>query len=293
MFRISPTLKEKKNKTGPGPETTNPVTIWTTEHNFRFPEPRLVHDEHNIDERLKSEDICIRLKPIYEVPKVGSSLYHLISQQNPWLDCEMTREKREHLKPRAGEMYCTIYTVNTNPDTNLFRYETFTDIINLYLWPLLHSRADDVIACRTFSEWVHLFTRTITLAFPDYEEWVSVATDGSTSVSHRYRMSQFLKYITPARVLHLLTTQANIWPYGVPKTPHVSRSAIQYGLCSIKSKIKEYTDKTKIEWLVSAEFLRKMKRNHVYFTCLTGGTFGVSSASSNSMCVYDTDELDL
>jgi hypothetical protein len=307
MFRISPTLKDKKNTagtgSGTGPEITNPVMRWGIENNFRFPEPKLCHDEHG-NGHPKGEDNCIRLKPIYEVPKIGSSLYHLLSQSNPWLDCEMTREKRAHLKPNAGEMYCAIYTVNTNADTNLFRYDTFVDIINLYLWPLLHSRADHVIACRTFSEWAQLFQRTIILAFPDYTDWVSVATSGSICIStsssqivpasYQYRMAQLLKYITPARVLHLLTVQANIWPYGLSKISQVSRSANQYGLCSIKSKVKEYTDKTKIEWLVSAEFLRKMKRVHIYFTSSSlSGTFGVPSVSSNSMCIYDTDDLDL
>lgn len=309
MFRISPTFKDKQNtttsstpsNTGTVTETTNPVTKWTIEHNFRFPDPIILLEIHGHDGRLKNEEICSRLKPIYEVPKIGSSLYHLLSQQNPWLDCEMTREKREYLKPKAGEMYCTIYTVNTNAETNIFRYETFTDIINLYIWPLIHSRADDIIACRTFSEWVRLFSRTISIAFPEYEFWTSISTVDSIftpagqfiSRDYRYRMSQFLKYITPARVLHLLTTQANIWPYGIPKTPHVSRPAIQYGLCSIKPKIKEYTDKTKIDWLVSADFLRKMKRVHIHFTSLLGGTFGAPSVSYNSVCVYDTDDLDL
>jgi hypothetical protein len=40
------------------------------------------------------------------------------------------------------------------------------------------------------------------------------------------------------------------------------------GLCSIKQKIKEYDDTTEIEWLVRPDFLRKMKRVHMYFAPL-------------------------
>jgi hypothetical protein len=303
MFRISPTQKDKKHSGAVSSTTSdvsidlsNPVVRWGIEHNFRFPETL------TLDSHTKCLDTS-RLKPIHEVPKLGNTLYHLLSQYNPWLDCEMTREKRVHLKPMVNEMYCAMYSVQHNSEINFFRNETVIDIMNLYLWPLLHSRADDVIACKTFSDWKRLFSRTITLAFPDYDYWVSVASSGIAAktmsassalavfipLSDQRRMLRMLKYITPARVLYLLTTRANIWPYGVPKSQRDLRSSMQYGLCSIKSKIKEYTDKTEIDWLVSADFLRKMKRVHMYFTSLMSGPFGVSS-SSNSTYVYDTDD---
>jgi len=59
-----------------------------------------------------------------------------------------------------------------------------------------------------------------------------------------------------------------------------SRTLRQYGLCSIKPKMKEYTDKTEIDWLVSADFLRKMKRVHMYFT---------NNASFSDCCTVDWD----
>ena len=199
----------------------------------------------------------------------------------------MTREKRVYLKPRAGELCFPVYIGDSS--TAFFRNETVVDIVNLYVWPLLHSRADDVIACKTFLEWRRLFEQTISLAFPDYEYWVSVSVASSTnsvlntfvSVSDQRRTARILKYITPARVLYLLTTRANFWPYGA--SDH--RPTQQCEICSVKPKIKEYADKTKIEWLVTADFLRKMKRVHIYFTSVISTMTTVAASS-----VYDTDE---
>jgi hypothetical protein len=279
MFRISPSRKDITTATATTETTTatNPVTIWTTQRQFRFP-PAL-----SIYENAQSSLIDnTRHRVIHDVPRPNTSLYHLISQYNPWLDCEMTREKRYYLNPRVGEMCYPVYVGDSS--TAFFRNETIMDIANLYVWPLLHSRADDVIACGTFAEWQRLFEDTISLAFPDYEYWVSVASSTNSvlntfiPISDQRRTARILKYITPARVLYLLTTRANFWPYGAPD----HRSTQQYGICSVKPKIKEYNDKTKIEWLVSADFLRKMKRVHIYFTSAISTTLASS--------VYDTDE---
>jgi hypothetical protein len=196
----------------------------------------------------------------------------------------MTREKRVYLKPRIGEFSCVVNTSTSysvvdsrSVVPNFFRNDTIIDIVNLYLWPLLYSRGDEVVSCATFSDWRRLFSQTINLAFPDYDYWISVAAAESESpatmstfvpISDQHRTARILKYMTPARVLYLLTTRANFWPYGPPSQPHQPRSRVSgiFGLCSIKSKIKEYSEKTEIQWLVSSEFLRKMKRVHMYFT---------------------------
>jgi hypothetical protein len=54
-------------------------------------------------------------------------------------------------------------------------------------------------------------------------------------------------------------------------------------VCSIKQKIKEYDDTTEIEWLVRADFLKKMKRVHLY---IAPSAAAVSSAAG---LVYDMD----
>ena len=281
MFRISPSRKDITATTAAAATaaiTANPVTIWTTQHQFRFP-PALSIYENTQSSPLNDNT---RHRVIHDVPRPNTSLYHLISQYNPWLDCEMTREKRDYLKPRVGEMCYPVYVGDSSPA--FFRNETVMDIANLYVWPLLHSRADEVVACGTFAEWSRLFRQTISLAFPDYEYWVSVASSTNSvlntfvSVSDQRRTARILKYMTPARVLYLLTTRANFWPSEY-------RSTQQCGICSVKPKIKEYNDKTKIEWLVSADFLRKMKRVHIYFTSVISTMTTVAASS-----VYDTDE---
>lgn len=289
-------------------EYYGPVHEWTTRKNFRFPSPLCIQEQ-----QPKNNDqdgvIYDRLNVLNEVPRTNTSPYCLLSQYNPWLDCEMTREKRAFLKPRPGEMCCAVYS-SSQPVPNFFRNETVMDIVNLYLWPLLHSRADDVVACRTFADWRRLFALTISLAFPDYDYWVSIAPSTSSSssssspssssaacfipLSDQRRTARILKYLTPARVLYLLTTRASLWPYG--QTTPSSRSSRNSGLCSIKPKIKEYNDKMTVEWLVSADFLRKMKRVHLYFTPLITSVAssiaysGALASASASVSVYDTDE---
>lgn len=287
MFNISPS---KKETTMTPIVPTNPVIKWTTERNFMFP-PALTIEDRGLE--------YPRFKHIRESPKLGYSSYNLITQYNPWLDCVMTREKRVYLTPRVGEFSCAVNSSNSSASAsaletrsvpNFFRNESIIDITNLYLWPLLHSRADEVVACQTFAEWSLLFSKTISLAFPDYEYWVSIsaASGGVASVSSTFipifdqrRTSQILKYISAERVLYLLTTRANFWPYG----PHEPRSSQQYGICSVKPKIKEYSHKTKIDWLVGADFLRKMKRVHMYFTSATSQA--TTALNSN---IYDDDE---
>ena len=271
------------------------VHEWTTRNNFRFPPPLCIQEPQtgNSD---RDGIIYERLHVIHEVPRMNTSLYCMLSQYNPWLDCEMTREKRAFLKPRPGEMCCAVYS-SSQPLPHLFRNETVMDIVNLYLWPLLHSRTDDVIACRTFADWRRLFARTISFAFPDYDYWGSTApaagaaTSSSAAcfipVSDQRRTARILKYLTPARVLYLLTTRANFWPYG-QVTSSSSRSSRNSGLCSIKPKIKEYNDKTEIDWLVGADFLRKMKRVHMYFTPII--TTSSSNMSSTLISFCETDD---
>ena len=276
-------------------EYYDPVREWTTRKNFRFPPPLCIQ-EHQPENNDRDGVIYDRLHVIHEVPRMNTSLYCLLSQYNPWLDCEMTREKRAFLKPRPGELCCAVYCgggSSSQPVPNFFRNETVMDIVNLYLWPLLHSRADDVVACRTFADWRRLFTRTISLAFPDYDYWVSIAPATSSSsaarfipVSDQRRTARILKYLTPARVLYLLTTRANFWPYG-QTTSSSSRSSRNSGLCSIKPKIKEYSDKMMIEWLVGADFMRKMKRVHIYFTPIITSS---SNPSSTLISFCDTDD---
>lgn len=280
MLRISPSQKNPLIKDSTElkydlrREHYDEIHTWAIKHNFEFPDSLMDHGHVG----LSSE----RLRTISIIPSKNTSLYYLLSQFNPWLDCEMTHKKRLFLKPQAGEIsYAVCCYGNATPP--FFRNETIIDIANLYLWPLLHSRADEVVACRTFADWRRLFTQTISLAFPNYEYWQSQATDPFISVSDKRRTACILKYMTPARILYLITTSAGFWPYGtaVPSSSPRSKNTNGCGLCCIRPKIKDYTDETKIEWLVGVEFLRKMKRVHMYMS---------SIASSNVYDAADDDE---
>ena len=278
-----PTPNPEQGIIATDPEYTNRqhhglIREWSTKHQFYFPPPLTVLDEI----RTGTHVVPGESTPL--------SLYTLLSQYNPWLDCEMTREKRAFLRPRAGEMCYPVY--DDDISRAFFRNETIMDIVNLYIWPLLHSRADEVVACRTFADWRRLFAQTISLAFPEYGRWASIATVASVSstfvpISDQRRTAQIMKYMTPARVLYLLTTRAGFWPYGVSPSSLSSRSSRNAGrgLCAIKSKIKEYNDKTEIDWLVGADFLRKMKRVHIYFTTSVAQV----SQITNTLLHIDTD----
>ncbi len=263
------------------------VTEWSERNNFRFPPQLMISDEAANITAGASE----RFRVIDEEPRPNTLLYLLLSQYNPWLDCEMTRRKRVYLKPRVGEISCPVSASSSS--------STVIDIANLYLWPLLHSRADEVIACRTFGQWRRLFGQTIILAFPDYNEWVIKSTKPSAfvSVSERNRLTTILKTLNPSKVLYLITTRAGFWPYG-PSSSAASSSSWSLslslslsnsvsppnpisGLCSIKQKIKEYDDTTEIEWLVRADFLRKMKRVHLYITHSAASSAAMSSTGDD------------
>ena len=279
MLRISPSQKDKPIKDSADQqyedrEYYQQIRDWTTRHNFKFPAPLINNDNLGVAPE--------RFRAILTVPSNNTSLYYLLSQSNPWLDCEMTREKRAFLKPQVGEISYAVCCDGTSV-SSFFRNETVVDIANLYLWPLLHSRAEEVIACRTFADWRRLFTRTISLTFADYEYWRTQSTDPFVSVSDKRRTARILKYMTPARILYLITTSAGFWPYGGAASSSRSRN-VGGGLCCIKPKIKDYTDETKIEWLVGAEFLRKMKRVHIYIAPPNATTTRTSSS------VYDTTD---
>ena len=284
------------------------VTELTARDNFRFPPP-LMSDDASASAATDSADVSVsvsvrtRFRAIHKEPRPNTLNYLLLSQYNPWLDCEMTREKRAYLKPHIGEVSCAVSAAAAA----VFRNETAIDIANLYLWPLLHSHADEVVACRTFSDWRRLFARTITIAFPDYNDWVAMTATRSSafvSVSDRNRYDLIIKSLNPARVLFLITTQAGFWPYGplggggggggarlhrwslsLSLSSSVSVPHPVSGLCSIKQKIKEYSDATEIEWLVRADFLRKMKRVHLYIT----QSASAAAASASPAVLYYAD----
>ena len=70
-------------------------------------------------------------------------------------------------------------------------------IVNL-MWGLIHSRANELVACNTVADFNALFEQTVRFEYPDY---------GSRMMSHMMRRS-----ITPLKLLWLFSQKANVFP---------------------------------------------------------------------------------
>jgi hypothetical protein len=328
MFSSSPSFKHAvsaflnlKTKCGNRNCTDNPpdnIGDWCRHNNFRFPPQFRINDPVMLLRNTPTfEDIALITESLLDGGYcefnergfrptlitgifVGHIDHILLSQYNPWLDCDdgisdetvSSKQKRLYFKPKMGDVCFPV-------QSNILGGETSIDFANLYLWPLLHSRADDVIACRTFGHWKRLFYSTIHLAFPSYHEWNDHSDAKYVALWDKHRFSILVKHVNPARALFLISTKSNFWPYGrrgefsgssiwtvwptsIPKSKsslsslssatslfsisgtgsgRTNRSST--GLCSVK-KLKEHGDDAKIEWMVSSDFLRNMKRVHIY-----------------------------
>ena len=232
----------------------------------------------------------------------------LLTANNTWLICSKMEPKRPHLEPEMGDV-CFPVPYNTPGDVSSI------DLANLYLWPLLHSRAADVVACRTFGDWKRLFNETIHLAFPSYHELIAYKKNNRVYLNswEKSKAKILEDNINPERALYLISIKSNFWPYGresaIPKwerSPYnLSFESSNYkeredelcemkkqypknavftmyetsdgvdgitivkggrnatGICAVK-KMKEHGDAAEIQWFVNADFLRKMKRVHIY-----------------------------
>lgn len=164
------------------------------------------------------------------------------------------------------------------------------------MWCLVHSRADELVACKTVADFNALFEQTIRLEYPSYP-----------SFSMEYRLKRI---VTPRKLLWMFSQKANLFPgkarpgtarWTVDPTnlwpaplfnPNVytksmvffnlrdcrgatisSRSAHyetvylvgasggrdETGICVVE-RLAQFGDGAKIRWLLSAQQLRKMER---------------------------------
>jgi hypothetical protein len=132
-----------------------------------------------------------------------------LSAYNPWFVCSKMDSNRPHLESKKNDI-CFTVPYNTPGD------DSSIDLANLYLWPLLHSRSEEVVACRTFGDWKRLFYATIHLAFPSYHEWILLNNTKSIfiSASEKAKFRMFEENVNPSRALYLLSIKSNFWPYG-------------------------------------------------------------------------------
>lgn len=170
-------------------------------------------------------------------------------------------------------------------------YSTAHDLQNAELvnmmWCLIHSRADNLVACKTVGEFKALFDQTIRLEYPAYER----------------RMNRI---VNPRKLLWLFSQKANVFPgkarfgtdrwtvdpnYQYPAPvfdPKVYTKSMVFfnpndgcrrcacaakpvylvgaaggrdetGICVVE-RLTQFGDEAKIRWLLSAAQLRKMER---------------------------------
>jgi hypothetical protein len=290
------------------------IRAWGKKNKFQHPQIQTVIE--NMDRGFRPAFSCERSGTTYQERL-------LLSACNHWLICSKMEQKRPHLAPEKDDICFPVPYNTPGGDSSI-------DLANLYLWPLLHSRADEVVACRTFGDWTRLFNATIHLAFPSYHEWIRSKNSKSLILPSCEKMIYRLleENINPSRALYLISVKSNFWPYGRESViPKWSQSPLELefkskdlrereveldemkrkypknavysvhtkkkttaagteteteteteaetgdvaveggrnatGLCAVK-KLKERGDSAEIQWFVSADFLRKMKRVHLY-----------------------------
>jgi hypothetical protein len=164
------------------------------------------------------------------------------------------------------------------------------------MWCLIHSRADELVACKTVADFNALFEQTIRLEYPSYP-----------SFSMQYGLKRI---ITPRKLLWLLSQKANVFPgkarhgtarwlvdptnqYPAPVfDPQVYTKSMVFfnlracrvpveerevrttkpvflvgasggrdetGICVVE-RLAQFGDEAKIRWLLSAQQLREMER---------------------------------
>lgn len=167
------------------------------------------------------------------------------------------------------------------------------------MWCLVHSRADELVACKTVADFNALFEQTIRLEYPSYP-----------SFSMQYRLKRI---VTPRKLLWMFSQKANLFPgkarhgtarwlveptnqfpapvfdpkvytksmvffnlcecrgttistdeHGVRTTKPVylvgaSGGRDETGICVVE-RLAQFGDGAKIRWLLSAQQLRKMER---------------------------------
>jgi hypothetical protein len=163
-------------------------------------------------------------------------------------------------------------------------YSTARDLENEKLvemmWCLIHSRSEELTACRTVADFTALFERTIHLVYPNWKD----------------RSHQMLRRkITPSKILWLFSQKANVFPGrarpGTAKWETVptgfrrresdsiyTKSMVFFtheicrfgevgqkggreetGICVVE-RMKQDGENAKIRWLLSAKQLREMER---------------------------------
>lgn len=220
----SPILTEKNDKKYSDQLLLERIRLWGKKN--RFLHPPILNIDSGVQSLTKTEQQMLSnfnnrgfsvasnnpgdISDSTSISTIGFSIERQrLSAYNPWFICCKMEQKRPHLESKKNDI-CFTVPYNTPGD------DSSIDLANLYLWPLLHSRSDEVVACRTFGDWKQLFYATIHLAFPSYHEWILLNNTKSIFISSsetaKFRM--FEENINPSRALYLISIKSNFWPYG-------------------------------------------------------------------------------
>ena len=166
-----------------------------------------------------------------------------------------------------------------------------TGMVNM-MWCLVHSRADELVACKTVADFNALFEQTIRLEYSSYPAFTT-----------QYRLKRI---ITPRKLLWMFSQKANLfpgkarpgtarwlvdptnlWPAPLFNPKVYTKSMVFFNLrecrgaelCTMKpvylvgasggrdetgicvvERLAQFGDGAKIRWLLSAQQLRKMER---------------------------------
>lgn len=220
----SPILTEKNDKKYSDQLLLERIRLWGKKN--RFLHPPILNIESGVHSLTKTEQQMLSnfnnrgfsvasnnsgdISDSISISTIGFSIERQrLSAYNPWFICCKMEQKRPHLESKKNDI-CFTVPYNTPGD------DSSIDLANLYLWPLLHSRSEEVVACRTFGDWKRLFYATIHLAFPSYHEWVLLNNTKSIFISgsEKAKFRMFEENVNPSRALYLISVKSNFWPYG-------------------------------------------------------------------------------
>jgi hypothetical protein len=247
----------------PDATTTVPVFATYVQHEEWMHEEKMKNNKYS-DEVFQKRNSEWRTRMNWHLPPMKTSVSPEEKRRGFYLSC------RRH---NGGDAVSYFTPYSTARD---LENEKLVDM----MWCLIHSRSEELTACRTVADFTALFERTIHLEYPEWKE----------------RIHQMLRRkITPAKILWLFSQKANVFPgRGRPGTARwetvptgfrtresdsiYTKSMVFFthfvcqggevgqkggreetGICVVE-RMKQDGENAKIRWLLSAKQLHEMER---------------------------------